>query len=298
MATTLYLRTDIDTDLSGLGLTHESHSAAFPMGVDQTLGTGFRSLSTNIGVLASSISGVGAATALHQDNLFGLWISLPLDYQTIPAGTWDFAGSGNSGGLLHGAEANSYFGLSLYVWRPTGQILRIADPDKGGAEWTFGPGNFQATQFTFPGALVTGVCWGDRLVLEVWRHGVQDNAFANTQTFFFDGSVDPVGTPTTANPASRLIAPADLVFASGDDPQAIIGSGRVSGKRVTMEPWFVCGICGIRFPRSEMVLLKTPNVRAGTRVCTRWCSDEVDYGDRRRQQRPLIGTDETYRGDE
>ena len=291
-STRLYLRSTEPADITPF---LKRRSGALPAGLDNTAGAiavWDMSTSKGSGVVSSIFSRI--STNDHQDSLKDIFVSAPLDTQVVPAGIWAFVCSCKDATFV-APQANT-FALSVYIYRPTSGIatIRIHDADVAiGLNW---PGAKGTRGDSFKGESF-GLVWGDRLVVEVWQHAIDNAGSGAIQTTYYNGPNTPDVGDSEASPASYLDLPGTLTFATGSDPFKHLGGERVYGQRATMEPWFVCGICGLQRPASDTTVLQAPNARAGMRVCLNDI-DETDHGDIRRETPPPTGLDETYRGDE
>ena len=287
MPTNLYLRA---TDLADTS-PYVRRARALPGGLFDIVNETILALSTEKGTSVVSVSGNGLGTAQHQDNFMGFWVSDPLDDQEIAAGDWTFRCSARAGAVS--GVSNSFFALSIYLlhFQPApadAYITRIYDADSPiGTEWPFAAAGTRGGTISGARAVAT---WGDRLVVEVWRHAIQDDGTFPTQSLFFNGPNDVSLGDSEANPASVLVAPTDLVFASGTDPH-VVGSGRFYGKRQIDERWFFCAIGGELVPESDTTTPIPPHPQAGLRVCKR-DYDELDHGTLRTIIPPPTGADE------
>lgn len=101
--------------------------------------------------------------------------------QTIPAGNWSFA----SAVAETNAAANSFFGVAIYVWRPSTltKVATITDAQvQRGAEW----GTATSSRlFTVAGSAATTEN-GDVLIVELWRTAAQGMGTAYAQTWNFN----------------------------------------------------------------------------------------------------------------
>jgi hypothetical protein len=215
VATRLYLRNILAAGAPTAG----EKSTALPVGtagLQSGANTQDRSLLLTKGTTQTSIAFTGLGQTTHQDNYLARFTSLPLSAQTVTAQTWTFALALNEAN----AAANSQLAPCIYLWRPgsSSVVGFVVDSDTPiGAEWGASEDGIVAT---VSGAAVTAV-FGDVLVLEVWRHAPsQTNTTARVQTVYFDGPTDVVDA-TTANAASYIETPQNLVF-----PQTYAETGR------------------------------------------------------------------------
>jgi hypothetical protein len=106
--------------------------------------------------------------------------------------------------------AESFFAISLYVYRPSTDTVvgYITDSDTPrGTEWA---NNKEGRTFTISGSAVMAQA-GDVLVLEVWRHAFQTTANDYNQILYFDATTD-VTEGRTASAASYLETSQNLTF--------------------------------------------------------------------------------------
>lgn len=200
MASRLYL-TDAASTIPFSG----EQSSVLPVGTFSSFFSFIETLSTVPGSLENSIGGSSIAQVAHQDNFFNAFALGPLGGQIIPAQTWSFRIKCSEGDL----NANSFLALSLYIYRPgTGVSAYIYDSDTPlSTEWST---TEAARTGTFSGASASAAN-NDYLILEVWRHAIQDVAAAYTQAIYYSGDPGDVGgtsfldSPQTLNQQARRI---------------------------------------------------------------------------------------------
>lgn len=199
----LYLRDTVPAIDSG---TNEL-SAVLPVGTFSELITGPRSLSPYKGSVQTSLSLSSIAQVAHQDNFYTSFCSPPLLAGAYGGGAWSAAISASEAD----AHANSFFVLSVYIYRPsTASVVGyIYDSDTAlGIEW--GTGEL-GRGLNFTGTEVTAQN-GDILVVEVWRHAVQDLAVSYTQKIYYDGGTEAGNGDPTTDAASWIQAPQEIGF--------------------------------------------------------------------------------------
>jgi hypothetical protein len=151
MATRLYLR---DTVVASGAPPAGERSAALPVGItngpsstnDEKL-----SLLTTKGTTEANRQVTQLTQDVHQDNYLARFVSESFAVQTIAANTWSFGLSCNGDSGL----ANSFFAISLYVYRPSTDTVvgYIYDADTAlGAEWSSGK---DGKTFTVSGSAIT-----------------------------------------------------------------------------------------------------------------------------------------------
>lgn len=293
MPTRLYL-----TDVSEAAQPAVSRSLVLPQGILVGAPAPYV-LSAAPGSGSVDIGQSSLASVEHQEQAMGVWYSPPLDTQVIPAGVWGL-------GVLvreNNANSNSFLSISIGIYRETAGIVIMWPYDKHevlGAEWATVGARGRVINVD---GVEASLAWGDRIVVSVWRHAVQGAATAFAQEFWVSGTgVDVTEGSLAGDEAAWLEIPTatPLALATGSDPFQPPGQGRVFGHNAAiLEPWYACAVCTRQRPSQEMVLLKTPNIRAGKRVCIERCLDEMDYGDRLRiGGRKRVGRNENYRGEE
>lgn len=130
---------------------------------------------------------------------FLLSASYRLGNQTIPAGDWTIAAVGGESNNA----ANSYFAVSIYVWRPSTSTVvgTIYDSQTQlGVEWST---SSSSRIFTVSGSSVTTQN-EDTLIIEIWHTSQQTMGTAYNQSFFFH--VSPANSDFTANGQTDLNA--------------------------------------------------------------------------------------------
>jgi hypothetical protein len=199
MATRLYLRNTVVA--SGAPPSGERF-AALPVGTFKGTATENDeklSLLTTKGTTETSRTLVSLAQETHQDNYLARFVSESLSAQTIAANTWSFGiSTAQDSGF-----AESFFAISLYVYRPSTDTVvgYITDSDTPrGTEWA---NNKEGRTFTISGSAVMAQA-GDVLVLEVWRHGVM--RFKQQQTTITRSSIST--RPRMSPRAVRRVLPA------------------------------------------------------------------------------------------
>lgn len=199
----LYLRDGVPTINPG---TLEL-SNTLPVGAGKDFALSPAILSPIKGTSTVTYSGASLAQVAHQDNFFTSFSTPPLMAQSVNAGTWSFAIECQE----QSTQANSFFALSLYLYRPSGSTVATYIYDSDTALATEWGGLEHGRGATFSGASFTSQS-GDILVLEVWRHAAQDVATAFTQQIFLDGGTDVSDGDTTFDAASWIEAPQEIGF--------------------------------------------------------------------------------------
>lgn len=281
MATRLYLRNVLAAGAPTAG----KKSVALPVGtagLQAGANTQDRSLLVTKGTAQTSIAFTGLGQTAHQDNYLARFASLPLSAQTVTAQTWTFALALNEAN----AAANSQLAPCVYVWRPgtTSVVGFIVDSDTPiGVEWGASEDGIVATA---SGAAVTAQ-FGDVLVLEVWRHApTQTNTTARIQTVYFDGATDVVDA-TTADAASYLETPQNLVF-----PQVYAETGRAVAAAATPAATAAALRDDDRVVAATATVGHTATYSAPSRAQVSWLRFEapllgIDYDE---PARPVTGT--------
>lgn len=211
MPTRLYLRNLTAANPPTAG----EKSTALPVGTFQgNSGAGFEdlSLSTTKGTSQTSkaLNSLGQTT--DQDSYIARFTSLGLEAQTIAAATWTAALALSEANT----NANSFLVGSLYVWRPgTSSVVGfIYDSHTSlGVEWAT---TEDGIVVTVSGSSVTCQA-NDVIVFEVWRHATQAMGSPYTQTLYFDGTTDVVGS-TTTDAASYIENPNNITFITPPPP--------------------------------------------------------------------------------
>jgi hypothetical protein len=120
-----------------------------------------------------------------------------LGTQTIPAGTWSFAAVGGETNLA----ANSFFAVSIYVWRPSNSTVvgSIYDSQTElGTEWSTAA---TSRLFTVSGSSLATLN-GDTLIVEFWYTAAQGMGTSYAQSVFFGANV--ANSDFTANGQTNL----------------------------------------------------------------------------------------------
>jgi hypothetical protein len=236
MATKLWLGLSVNAPTTGM--PNAEQSASHPNGTGQNPTGGYnanrRMRSIEVGHM--NLGGPGASTTTlantnHYDGVQSIFLSDPLNGTDITAQTWTF----KLAGFETNGAVNAYFGVVLYVWRPSnssvvGYILDTHEGTAGGnREFNIGSAaNMRGDVFTNSGAAVSGVDAGDILVFEYWVHWQQTMAIAyshgvafggvrNTHTEPVDNTVDSaalrasISTPQDGI-LSDLVAPDNLAW--------------------------------------------------------------------------------------
>ncbi|MDH5796951.1 MAG: hypothetical protein OEZ19_00165 [Paracoccaceae bacterium] len=182
MPTRFYL--DIsNTNASGPGA---SKSTTLPNGTNNTnTPSGLYDdglLNPNTGFTGSGpIVFASLAQTARQSGRYAIMATSDLAAQTISAGTWTF----NCYTAESSNQANSYFALCVYVWRPsTSSVVGFVYDSNAqlGSEWSISGG---FVNFTFSGNSVTAQA-NDVLVLEVWYTSAQAKSSSYNLTAYFD----------------------------------------------------------------------------------------------------------------
>ncbi len=160
-------------------------STAFPWGTNGTTYTQGPQYcyidSSPLVTLPGAITTFNALAQTTRQSQICATLLYELGAQTIPQGNWSFAVAVNE----TNAAANSFFGVAIYVWRPStsSKVGTITDEQvQRGAEWGT---NTSSRLFTVTGTEITTQD-GDVLVVEMWRTGVQAMATAYAHTWNFN----------------------------------------------------------------------------------------------------------------
>jgi hypothetical protein len=152
--------------------------------------------------------------------------------QNIAAGTWSFAAAVGE----NNTNANSFFGLTIYVWRPsTGlKIGTIYDAQvQLGTEWNT---TTASRLFSVSGSAVNNVQNGDLLIVEMWQTSTQAMATAYPQTWNYNaqtGNADfSANGQTSLN--SWMDAPDTLVPFVPATAATLTGTGTYTGQEPTV----------------------------------------------------------------
>ncbi len=192
-------------------------SASFPWGTNVTTyvnGPRYLALApAAVTPVVTALVGWNSLAQTARQSAFIGHLHYRLGAQTIPAGTWSFAAAVTESN----AAANSFYGLSIYVWRPsTSSVVgTIYDSQvQVGTEW---PATTLSSLGSVSGASVTTQN-GDTLIVEFWQTSTQAMGTAYLQQWRFDAS--SANTDFSANGQNGLNAwidaPETLVpFSSG-----------------------------------------------------------------------------------
>lgn len=187
MAVTRYYATAAASTTRGSGQPSTTKSAKFPWGTNNTTYTTGPKY-VEIGLTASAVStNTGASwTSLAQTTQQSTFVGhgyMALGAGTFGAGTWTFALSGSENNV----SANSYFGVSIYVWRPSTSAVVGFIYDNNvqlGAEWAT---TTASRTFSVTGANVTATS-GDYLIVEFWHTSAQGATMGYAQATSFDAA--------------------------------------------------------------------------------------------------------------
>ncbi|EGP94726.1 Putative copper-binding protein, plastocyanin/azurin family protein [Nitrosarchaeum koreense MY1] len=206
--TKLYLRNVLASPTPTAG----EKSAVLPVVAGVSNGGAFetRSLLPDIGTSETTSTYFDGSTTTHRDSYMSRFSSLPLDAQTIDAGTWTFGYNA----IEANVGANAEYELSVYVWRPSNNSVVGYVYDSHTVVGAEGGTSKSGKVGTFSGSSVTAQA-GDILVLEVWVHQNTQRSNNDLITFYYDGTTEPTNGSTEASTASYLSAPVGLTFQNG-----------------------------------------------------------------------------------
>lgn len=215
MATRLYLRSTFQN--SNVSPSSEL-SAALPTGTNNSATiSGAKRLSTTKGSTSNSyfISSL-AQTSLQSGNI-DIWVSDPLNSQTISSNTWTL--------FLQTREedpaANANSAASVYIWRPSKSVVvgYIYDSinvlnfsyQTGGSANEWSDSYPTAATATFSGNQVVAN-EGDVLVYEVWYRASQSKASSYSLYIYYNGTNDTTTGDANTSAASYIETPQNLSF--------------------------------------------------------------------------------------
>lgn len=160
-------------------------------------GTGPYNLTLSYGVAPNNddIRFATLAQTTLQSGLFGSFSTIPLGAQSIAAGTWSFS----LGAYETANQANAFFVVIIYIWRPSTSTKVSTIYDNSAALGTEFVGGGMVN-FSVSGSSAT-VEEGDLLVIEVWYRAIQSKAA--TYNIWFD---------TTFYGTSYVNPPQNIVF--------------------------------------------------------------------------------------
>lgn len=216
MATRLYLRsTSQNSNVS----PSSERSAALPTGTNNSVTiTGANRLSTTKGstqVNNPAFSSL-AQTSLQSGNI-DIWVSDPLNSQTISSNTWTLFLKTKE----EDAAANANSAASVYIWRPSQSIVvgYIYDSinvlnfpyQTGGSANEWSSSYPTAAAATFSGSQVIAN-EGDVLVYEVWYRASQSKASSYYLDIYYNGTDDTTTGDANTSTASYIETPQNLNF--------------------------------------------------------------------------------------
>lgn len=228
-----YYATAAASTTRGTGQPSTTKSAVFPWGTNNTTyTTGPKYVEIDVAPSTVATNTGASWTSLAQTTQQSTFVGhayMALAAGTFGAGTWSFALSGSE----TNASANSFFGVSIYVWRPgTSTVVGyIYDNNvQLGAEWAT---NTASRTFSVTGANVTAA-GGDYLIVEFWHTSAQGATMGYAQTTSFDaasGTADFTADGQTALNA-WIDAPTQIPAAAKTLTQTGLASTTVFGSPV------------------------------------------------------------------
>jgi hypothetical protein len=173
--TTFYFSQSVNS----LAPTAGEKSAVWPDGTDNSQAFSEWTLSRSASTATPAAFSSLAQTA-RQSGIVNRFTSDELAAQTIGAQTWTFIGRGQESNV----NANRFFGISLYVWRPSTSSV---------VGYIYDNVAQLSTEFTTGGGLITCTFSGsslsinaqDVLVCEVWSTAIQAKATSYTITITY-----------------------------------------------------------------------------------------------------------------